>query len=140
MIIGDAGILIRGASGSGKSGLALALIRVASQTGQFASLVGDDRIAVEAANGRLIARAHPAIAGQVERHGFGIARLPAETTAVVRLVVDFLAPQAKSTSLPDPQDQATMLEGIALPRIALPTHRGLQQAADAIFAWLHHEM
>ena len=45
--IAEAGIVIRGASGSGKSRLALALIEVARCAGVFARLVGDDRIRLE---------------------------------------------------------------------------------------------
>ena len=140
MIIGEAGILIRGASGCGKSGLALALLRIGAASGQFARLVGDDRIGLAAAGGRLVAQAHPAIAGQVERRGFGIARMPAETRTVVRLVIDFQARGTKTARLPEPQDEVTQIAGVALPRITLPPQPGLQEASHAILAWLRHEM
>ena len=51
VLVGDRAVLIRGPSGSGKSALAYALIR-AAEIGGFARLVGDDRVHVEAANGR----------------------------------------------------------------------------------------
>lgn len=43
-VVGEAGVLIRGASGAGKSSLALALVDAAAARGLFARLVGDDRI------------------------------------------------------------------------------------------------
>ena len=43
VLVGEAGVLIRGASGSGKSALALALMSEAGRRGLFARLVGDDR-------------------------------------------------------------------------------------------------
>ena len=49
--IGEAGILIRGASGSGKSSLAMDLIFVARHQARFASLVGDDRIDLDTRGG-----------------------------------------------------------------------------------------
>ena len=88
--IGEAGVLIRGASGSGKSRLALALIAGARAAGVFARLIGDDRIRLERGNGRLIARGHPLILGQIEQRGAGILRTPFIAAAVVRLVVDIV--------------------------------------------------
>lgn len=67
--IGEAGILIRGASGSGKSVLALALIALAAQGGRFARLVADDRVELAARGGRLVARPVAPLEGIVERRG-----------------------------------------------------------------------
>ena len=53
VIHGESGILIFGPSGSGKSALALALMARASATGAFGALIGDDRIFVSEAHGRL---------------------------------------------------------------------------------------
>ena len=61
VVIGEAGVLISGPSGSGKSSLALALIAAAEGAGFFARLVGDDRIAIACKGTRLIARGHPLI-------------------------------------------------------------------------------
>ncbi len=88
--IGEAGVLIRGASGAGKSRLALALIAGARNAGAFARLVGDDRISLENRNERLIARGHPRIRGQIEQRGGGILRTPSIAAAVVRLVIDIV--------------------------------------------------
>jgi serine kinase of HPr protein (carbohydrate metabolism regulator) len=72
VVIGEAGILIRGGSGSGKSTLARELVHAAAASGRFARLVSDDRTHVAARNGRLVARVVEAIAGRLEARGAGI--------------------------------------------------------------------
>ena len=69
LVIGEAGVLLRGPSGAGKSTLARRLISTALRDGRYASLVGDDRVRLEAVAGRLVARPHPAIAGRLEVRG-----------------------------------------------------------------------
>jgi serine kinase of HPr protein (carbohydrate metabolism regulator) len=103
VVVGEAGLLIRGASGSGKSRLALALIAGARGADAFARLVGDDRIRLASSNGRLIARGHPLILGQIEQRSVGILRVPFIKGAVVRLVVDLVAD--KAPRLPEPADE-----------------------------------
>lgn len=88
VVIGEAGVLIRGPAGSGKSTLARELLQEARRLGWFARLVGDDRIHLRALNGRLVARPHPAIAGRLEVRGMGIRGGLHVAGAVVRLVVD----------------------------------------------------
>ena len=61
----------------------------------FARLVGDDRIALAAAHGRLLARPAQALAGLIEVRGLGIRRLAHEPVAVVGLVVDLAGPEAE---------------------------------------------
>lgn len=131
-VVGEAGVLIRGASGAGKSSLALALVDAAAARGLFARLVGDDRILVSNASGRLIARPHAAIAGQVERRGQGIGEVSHEAAAVVRCLVD-IGPEMGAPGAPARMpaigaDCAT-LEGVDLPRLALPS--GLHPAEGA---------
>ena len=43
LVVGEAGVLIRGPSGSGKSSLALALLALADNRRSFVRLIGDDR-------------------------------------------------------------------------------------------------
>ena len=124
VLLGARAALIRGAAGSGKSSLAFALIR-AGETGAlpFTRLVGDDRMHIEAAHGRLLVRPAETLAGLIEIHGLGIRRVPFEPMAVVGLVVDLGAPD--SERLPAAKSTLTELAGIALPRL------GVAPAADA---------
>lgn len=117
VIVGESGIIIRGASGAGKSSLALSLIAAADHTAQFARLVGDDRIELSHHGGRLIARSHPRVCGMVERRGFGILHMEYESAVVVRLVVDILAPE-EAPRYPEADDHVTLC-GITLARLAL---------------------
>lgn len=124
VLLGEAGVLIRGPSGSGKSALCLALLDRFFLEGRHARLVGDDRIRLEAHHGRLVARPHPALAGLIEIRGLGIRRLAAHApAAVLRLVVDLVAEAAR---MPDrlPEMSATaLILGVALPRLVLePGH------------------
>ena len=139
VVLGEAGILIRGASGSGKSGLGLALVEAGSLRGQFARLVADDRVLLAFAHGRLIARPHPAIAGRVERRGQGVGVVAHEGAAVLRLVVDLApalgAPGAAARMPPEGDDIAT-LAGIDLPRLVIPTGLGATDSARIILEFL----
>lgn len=76
---------IRGASGSGKSALALQLI------GMGASLVADDQVDIAA---DLTLSAPPAIAGLIEARGIGVLRAPC-VTAPLQLVVDLQSCDAR---------------------------------------------
>jgi HPr kinase/phosphorylase len=88
VVIGEVGILIRGASGSGKSALALSLLALARERGASARLVGDDWIELETVAERLIGRGKPAMAGRIEHRGAGVGHALSEPAAVLRLVVD----------------------------------------------------
>ena len=98
--------MLRGASGSGKSDLALRLID------DGAILVSDDYCDVAVVNDRLLARAPANIAGKMEVRGYGIVELPAATEAPVALVVD-LMPAADIPRVPDAT--TCVLEGVTLP-------------------------
>ena len=86
VLVGEAGLLIRGPSGSGKSTLAREVIARASETGRFGRLVSDDRTRIEGRHGRLLARPVDPLGGCIEIHGLGIVRQSFEAAAVVRLV------------------------------------------------------
>jgi serine kinase of HPr protein (carbohydrate metabolism regulator) len=103
-----AGILIRGAPGTGKSTLALMLIEDGGR------LVGDDRIHLGVRNGRLVASGHGAIAGKIELRGRGLVERPFEPSAVVRLVVDCVAPD-EIARMPEPAVLTATLLGVRLP-------------------------
>ncbi len=135
--VAEAGILIRGRSGSGKSSLAISLLTAAAQAGRFGRLVGDDRIALDCRNGRLIARGHPLIRGMIELRGQGILRLPHEPAVVLRLIVDLL-PAEEVARYPDVEAAHVELCGAKLPRLALPSKRSSYDCACLTMAYLQH--
>jgi serine kinase of HPr protein (carbohydrate metabolism regulator) len=94
VILGDRAVLVLGESGSGKTGLAFALLAHAARSGRFARLVGDDQLFLSVAAGRLILRAPAAIAGQAEVRGLGPCALPCEARAVADLAVRLVEPAA----------------------------------------------
>lgn len=79
---GDAGILILGTSGSGKSSLALQLMALG------AVLVADDQTRLDASDAGLIASAPPDLVGLIEARGIGILRVPAVAAVRIVLAVD----------------------------------------------------
>lgn len=117
VIIGDAGILIRGISGSGKTTLSRKLVDLARKNGHFGEFVGDDRIGIQAIGNRLVANAHPKIAGKIELRGMGIGSLKFEEQAVIRLLVD-CEPVLKSR-FPDWSEGFMELLGVSCRRIAV---------------------
>jgi serine kinase of HPr protein (carbohydrate metabolism regulator) len=135
VLIGESGVIIRGPSGAGKSTLALALLAAAEEGAYFGALVGDDRLLLSADHGRLIARGHPAIRGQIEQRGRGILKIGAEPSAVVRLVVDILLPD--QTFRPAETDHPYVkLCGVELPLLALPKAGSAGDLALAVLTWL----
>jgi RNase adaptor protein for sRNA GlmZ degradation len=108
--VSGAAVLLRGASGAGKSDLALRLIEGGAR------LVADDQVELSAEGGRLIARAPAAIAGKMEVRGIGIVPASTEAAAPVALIADLVAPE-EVERLPEPAAETIL--GIAIPRIAL---------------------
>ena len=103
------GVLLTGASGAGKSDLALRLID------RGASLVGDDGLVIEARDGRLHARPGPNIEGQMEVRGLGILAFPwNEAPLALAVALDQTVPRMPDEMLPFRQ-----IEGLTLPLIAL---------------------
>ena len=119
VLAGARAVLIRGPAGSGKSRLALNLIQAASKNGPliFARLVADDRVHVEAAHDRLIARPPAALAGLLEVRGLGIQRLPYEPVAVVSWGVDLAVPAPMR--IPDDSTTHAVVAGVRIPRLAV---------------------
>ena len=118
VLVGARAILIRGPAGSGKSRLAWALLE-AARSGKipFARLVADDRVALSAVNGRLIAAAPAQIAGMIELRGSGILRVPYEPFAVVGLIADLAAEDAER--VPATASLSATILGVRLPRLAV---------------------
>lgn len=134
LVVGDTGLLIRGASGAGKSALALLLIEAARREGRFARLVADDRVVAQARNGRLVAKPPETLAGRIEARGRGIMPVPHEPAAVIRLVVDIVGAEALER-LPEAASRHVEIGGISLPRQAIggldPASVGLVRLALA---------
>ncbi|MET0257501.1 MAG: HPr kinase/phosphatase C-terminal domain-containing protein [Methylobacterium sp.] len=117
LVLAEAGVLIRGAAGAGKSTLCLELLDHADSTGTHARLVGDDRVHLTLRHGRIVARGHPAVAGLVEIRGLGIRRLAhVAPAAVIRLVVDLVEDAPR---LPPRPPEPALILGVALPRLRL---------------------
>ncbi|NVN85958.1 MAG: serine kinase [Rhodopseudomonas sp.] len=116
VLVGNRAVLIRGASGSGKSRLAFELI-LAGRAGQIptATLVGDDRVTLERRQGELLVRPVPELAGLIEIRGLGIRHCDFAAEAAVGLVVDLAADDGDR--LPLPEALWTTVEGVELPRI-----------------------
>ncbi len=116
---GARAVLLRGPAGSGKSRLALELLAEARRLGLHAALIGDDRVVLEPASGRLIARAAAPLAGLLEIRGLGIVELATERAGVVGLVVDLV--RDCPARLPDrvAGDLTVVVGGMALPHLAL---------------------
>jgi len=135
VLTGARAVLIRGPSGSGKSRLAFALISAAASGAfPFARLVGDDRVHVEVAHGRVLVRPAEALQGLIEIRGLGIRRLPFEPVAQVGLVVDLAA--ADATRLPQGASAVTDVGGVTLPRLAVAPG---MDPGPAVFAALRTE-
>jgi serine kinase of HPr protein (carbohydrate metabolism regulator) len=131
VLVGARAMLIRGPSGSGKSRLALDLIE-AARTGSlpFARLVADDRVHLEATNGRLLARPAEALAGLLEVRGVGLMRVVHEARAVVGWVVDLAV--AEAPRLPDAAGRTSEINGISVPRLAVASAASALPAALAL--------
>ncbi len=128
VVVGEAGILIRGEAGTGKSTLARALVAAQAARGGFARLVADDRVKLERIGAAIVARPVPAIGGLVEVRGLGIVAVPHEPSARLALVVDILA--GGPERLPEPEDADIL--GAALPRIVFAPR--LTEAATVLEA------
>ena len=108
------GVLLRGDSGAGKSGLALRCLDGGWR------LVADDRTLVWSSAGRLYGRAHPNIQGLVEARGLGILSAAHLDWVEIRLVADLTAAADGVERMPEPA--SVELAGVAVPLVALWSH------------------
>jgi serine kinase of HPr protein (carbohydrate metabolism regulator) len=122
LAIGDAGVLLVGQPGSGKSDLALRLIDGAgaglSGIVRAARLVADDQVAVRRAGDRLMASAPLPLAGKLEIRGLGIVDVAPQAEAALRLAVR-LTPAAGIERLPDLTRARMEILGIAIPLVLI---------------------
>lgn len=117
-------LLILGASGAGKSSLALELVALG------AALVADDRVALRREGERVIAAPPPALAGMIEARGLGLLRMPHLSAAAVTLALDLDGVETARM----PPRRTTLLLGAAVPFIVRPD----PLSAAAILAVLRH--
>ncbi len=131
VVVGEAGILVRGAAGSGKSTLARDLLGLGARYGTFAALVGDDRVVLTQRHGRVVARPHPVLAGLVEVRGLGLQAVDATVpSAILRLVVDL---EDAAPRMPEEGTETVLLRGVRLPRMILS--RGPGRAETVLWHW-----
>ncbi len=138
-LLGEAGVLIRGASGSGKSSLALALIEAWRRKGAFARLIGDDQLALRIFSGRALLSPHPAIAGLAEWRGLGLIAQDFEDSGVLTLIVDLDADFVAGGRhrIPDSSEFICDFNGLHdIPRLRLPA-RATERSVSTIMAFLH---
>lgn len=118
-VIGTCGLLIRGASGSGKSDLIWALIDAAQDSGRHACWIADDRVRLRGVNGRLIAGAPKPIAAIAEMCHLGIVGVDGMRHGIIDRVVDLTAEPPERM----PEQRSCLLLGISLPLLILPQRR-----------------
>lgn len=122
---GGRAVLITGASGSGKSGLALNLMAFG------ANLVSDDQTVLTVEDGRLIATAPATLQGLIEARGVGLLKADFAASAKVVLVAD-LSQQAGDRL---PERRMTDLLGL---EVELIFAAGLPNLAVVILQYLKH--
>ncbi len=107
------GLLITGASGTGKSSLALALI------GLGAALVSDDQTLLERAGDKVVLDCpRPDLCGVIEVRGMGLLRAPVSVRPMLQLVVDLDADETQRL----PPTRTIDLLGCVFPLVRRPEH------------------
>ena len=106
----DAGILIIGASGAGKSALALQMMALGAQ------LVADDRVDLRSQDGQVMASAVSQISGLIEARGIGLLR--AETAGPVPLAYIVDLDHTEPARLPEPEQVRLLRQSVPLLRAA----------------------
>lgn len=119
------GLLIVGASGSGKSGLALELIALG------ATLVSDDRVKLTTHAGAVEMSASESIAGLIEARHIGILHCPPSPPVLLTLIVDLSSRHAARL----PQGESLTVLDVEIPLIR---GRDVPNLAAALMVTLRH--
>ncbi|WP_170775355.1 HPr kinase/phosphorylase [Ruegeria lacuscaerulensis] len=117
------GVVIIGASGSGKSGLALQMMALG------AGLVGDDRVVLRMDGQNIVAEAAPNISGLIEARGVGLLCATNVGPVPVACIVDM--DQTEQARLPDPLEIRALRQTVPLLRGG-----GVPNLAAALFQML----
>jgi HPr kinase/phosphorylase len=138
LVLGSAGIIIRGAPGAGKSLLTLELLDIWEQRQENAYMVSDDRIEIDRGGvgglePMLIMHAPKTIAGLIELRGRGIVRRDFVSSAPVHLVVDLVDDLIRMV---EEDELQTELLDVTLARCPVP-RRGIIDSAHQVL--LVHE-
>lgn len=124
--VGSRGVLLLGASGSGKSDLALRLMA------KGALLVADDQVLLHAQEGYLVANVDDSIRGLLEIRGVGLVRYPLAANIPVTLAVQ-LVERAAIEHIPSPAVYSQL--GVEIPQISL--HGYDASTPEKVYAALH---
>jgi serine kinase of HPr protein (carbohydrate metabolism regulator) len=117
------GVIILGASGSGKSALTLELMREALRGGFQASLIADDRVNLLLIKGSLFASPPASLAGLIEVRGSGIHRTGYAASAQLHLAAELVA-ESQAQRMP-PESPRLIAHDAKLPCLVLPgAHTG----------------
>lgn len=124
---GSRGVLIRGASGAGKSDLALRLLATPHEGFSAlgipplagTSLVSDDYVDLSFDGGTAMMSVPATIRGKFEVRGIGIIAVPSRDHVPLRLVVDLVDAAAIERM---PEHRAVDIGGCLIPAIALVAH------------------
>jgi serine kinase of HPr protein (carbohydrate metabolism regulator) len=119
------GVLLRGGSGAGKSGVTLRLCERGFR------LVADDRVIAWRSGGRLWGRAPDRLSGLIEVRGVGVLSRPALSFVEITRVVDCAPRGVELDRIPE-AEPATIQE-VSLPRLFIDA--SAIAAAPAIRAW-----
>ena len=103
-----------GASGSGKSRLALDFLQSAAVAGKFAALVADDQVFLEQLENRLMAIAPAPTRGLIEIRGPAIMKVASINRAMMHLVSS-TASAGQCDRLPDLNQRQDLLPGLSMP-------------------------
>lgn len=136
VVVGTMGILVTGASGAGKSRLALDIITEATGRGLFGALVADDQVRLSVVNGRILGEGPPSIAGMIEIRGSRIARVANIAAAIMHVAVAPADTTAKGR-IPPFDERFEIDEGHGLPllRLAYPGAPSRASALAAIYGF-----
>lgn len=118
--VGDAGVLLRGAPGSGKSDLALRCISRAPGPlfDKPVALVADDYAELEVQDGSVIASAPSRLFGKMEVRGIGLVDVSARRSVPLAMLIDLVSDRSLVERLPDKVARETIL-GVSLPVLHL---------------------